>query len=300
MASVVAVCCALVWNTHWLCIPFGLSAIGAGYAIYLGYEYRNLQTFERSNEQLLLSLSVFKGENRRLSNQVEELKQANMQLQQSAQKFEKLLEESRAANTDHENLIKQLEKEIEELKAVRDQFLNKAQSHVQQLNELKKSLSGIHQSASGNHKVFGEQLNIFIEKLNQLDESEKGFTEACSEAERTMLAQTGALIETGNEIKETLEVIKKWKDKSQVAQHIDLLQNLHKQLLESTEKFVKTKKEIENLENQVVELEKTKIALDFAIDSLRGEIQRLGIGTNKLDDLTGKINQIIKDRVDDG
>lgn len=261
IASVVAICCAIVWNAHWLCFPFGLSALASGYAVYLGYEFHQVKSLEKSNEELRGSLVT--------------LNQTNTQLRSTAREYHQ-------ENVEHKRLIFKLREEIVKLEGLREDFFLKASSHVEQIQGLLRSMGGIHLSVSENHKVFGTQLESFSKHLEELATSKTEFTSASSKAEQAMIEQTKALIEAGRKIKEIFETIQKWKDDQLVQKQIEEIQGLRRVIKEANEEWCeaieelgKTRMQVKVLQKQISELERIKNGFNVALDSLLEKIKLL-------------------------
>lgn len=261
IASVVAICCAIVWNAHWLCFPFGLSALASGYAVYLGYEFHQVKSLEKSNEELRGSLI--------------NLNQTNTRLRSTAREYHQ-------ENVNHKKLIEMLREEIVKLEGLREDFLLKASTHVEQIQGLLRSMGGIHLSVSENHKVFGTQLESFSKHLEELASSKTAFTTASSKAEQAMIEQTKALIEAGQKIREIFEAIQRWKDDALVKQQIEEIQELQRTIKNAREDWREAKEglgsakmQVKALREQISELEKIKKGFDVALDSLLEKIKLL-------------------------
>lgn len=169
-ASIMAIGCAIIWNTQWLCIPFGLSALSSAYVIYLGYQFSHLKSMETQ-------IQGFKTSNKEHKTLIEELKQTlngftNL-LNQHEGEFQGLKNSTDSIKTD-------LKKIVTCVQTLKDSFdPNVINNHIETLTKLNQNI--FESNANLTHllneyterKTTLKELGNSVEDLKQIKESIK-------------------------------------------------------------------------------------------------------------------------------
>ncbi len=136
-ACVVGIAYCLIKKNPYLCIPFGFGGAASLYFIYLGYQYKDLQTLHQSSEEIQQS-------NQQLRGNVERLETANSENQRQLNEHKKLVEDLRATHlADTAKNAMQIQERDEQLASQAEQLTRSEEANRdlrEQIDAMKKAL----------------------------------------------------------------------------------------------------------------------------------------------------------------
>ncbi len=139
--SIIAIAAALIWNSPWLCIPFGVGVILSGYVIHLGHQFKNLYTQSQLTELL--------GVHDRM--------------------YDAQIQEHRTQLNEQQGIIDTQRTALEDLQAQ----LATATILAERFERIKDSLSGVQGEARGQLSVLEEQVGLLKLERENLGEEQR-------------------------------------------------------------------------------------------------------------------------------
>lgn len=282
VSNIIAVVCALIWQTHSLCIAFVPAGACSSYLIYLGWDFQHLQTFAESNDKLKGSLATLRGEN-------ENLQATNQRLTTQLGQLDTTLEGLTTENGTLKSSNLQLTASVDSLKTsllALEQMNNtlkiRMEAETAQLNILHKSLSSIQASAKQDHSTFAEQLAMFIQQVELLQKTRAQFEGLGSQVQ----AQSTMVVESAHMLKEIFSQISAWKDGEEVKRRLTLSQQLAQQVLALQDQLGTQKGQLEMQARQIEEMQKIQ-------DGFTGLLEKLLAVAAQLEHHNGDLAQEI-------
>jgi|GEM_PF-4499598 len=167
-ASIVGIAYCLLKKNPYLCIPFGCGAAASLYFIYLGYQYKDLQTLHQSSEQIQQS-------NQELRSNVERLETANTENERQLNEHKKLVEELQATHiAEAQENARQIRTRDEQLESQAVQLTRSEEANRelrQQIDAMKEALSQMAthlQTGEGNLETLRSLLKEFQGERGEL------------------------------------------------------------------------------------------------------------------------------------
>ncbi|MCH9626255.1 MAG: hypothetical protein S4CHLAM123_14510 [Chlamydiales bacterium] len=278
-ACIVAVVAALIWNSPYLCIAFGIGGLASCYLIYLGSTFHHLQSFEANNQQLKYSLRElhtqkvemqtrlknFETQNQKLIKTNLGLKNINIELNNVSGKLKQ-------QNT---NLLKHTDElgyKNNELDQIVQDMNEKLNSQVKNLKKVNESLDKVGVSTQENHQTFTQNLEEFNTEVVNLKEVKNQFDTIGSEVEQKMQTLAQTQIKNTEAMQKILRHYSELTDEDAVLKKVELLQNLNQRLNELGNQISRNEGVSEELSNHINDLEVIKDNLDNGVSSLAQEV----------------------------
>lgn len=275
VATVVAIVCAVLWHSPYLCIAYAPGGIASIYLIYLGWDFQNSKTFTENNAQFDESVHSFKAENEVLHGQVRAFEEENKKLQESVTRLSELVENLKSQTLDLTKANEDLKGTILTLEELKNTLEQKAAKHVEQLENLSKSLIGIEAAAKEDHTTFAVNLEVFVKHVQLLQQAPPEFAKIGSSVEKKMQEQVDVLLKAAGMLQTIFTQINEWKDKKAVARRIEEQQLLNKNILALEIQLAKGDGRIGELNKQIEELAKLRDGFIVALKDLLQEIAKL-------------------------
>lgn len=152
-AAVALIAYAIFSKCYLLCIPGGINAIGSCYFGYLGYQYRNLQSLQQTNQAL--------------TKNVKSLEQSNSIFSENNTQLEAKVRELEAANQDLISNIRDLNKQVDDITRLKEEMEKQHRRRVQELGNVSSSLKDLHTKADLDHQSFIEALRKQLESFHE-------------------------------------------------------------------------------------------------------------------------------------
>jgi DNA repair exonuclease SbcCD ATPase subunit len=274
-ASVVALVCALTWNSPYLCIAFAPGAGSSVYLIYLGWEFQDLKTYAENNEQLQGSVRNLQMENHGLQEKLSQFEAENKKLQESAKTLQTLTEDLKSENFNLAEANKTLNGTLADLEKLKITLETKAAGHVEQLSTLQKSLSGIYESVDKDHAKFAENLKRFTDEIELLSTTRSDFDKTGSVIEEKMKEQVTILLQAAAMLKDIFSNINDWKNDKAIEERLNNQRLLHQQIVDLSGQVAGNGVRIEEQKKQLEELAKIKNGFNSALELLLQEIGQI-------------------------
>jgi chromosome segregation ATPase len=236
ISTIIAVICALIWNSPYLSLAFAPGAIASLYLIYLGWDFGNLKTFSENNDHLEHSIINLKQEVNGLQKENECLRQRlldfseeNNRLKNCVDSLETVAEDLGQEKVSLSVANQQLEKTVKELEKLKQLLEERGKEHVNQLAAIAGSFSVIKDAVANDHERIAQHVDRLGGQVEQFKSAGANLEAAGLEFERQAQLQVAGLLEA---VKGTLDEWKKWINNDEVREQRIQKEELQKSLQE--------------------------------------------------------------------
>lgn len=268
IANIIAIICALVWNSPYLCIAYIPGCFASGYLMYLGWDFQHLQSFGESNVELKSSISV-------LEKEVDTYKKVNGEMETKLTSLEKVktgLEEAVESFTS-ENL--DLKMTAEKLQGVNSTLETSANLHVEHLTTLKESIGGFQNATKLNHSELSGHISTFQQTIGELEKKSSSFESTGNAIETKMKEHTQILLEAAQSLTQIFSEINAWKDQAAVKERMETLQAMNATATKLASQSGAQEAQLKALKEREVEQRKIIQEQKDQIEGLGSEITNL-------------------------
>ena len=224
-ACIIGIVALNVLKQPYLSIPSMIGTLTGACTIYQGYQAHLLKTFHENNEELKASIVLLDQQNKELKTSIATFDAANKKLTETVSGLEErsqAIKEENLKLTDSNNT---LQENVKDLQSINTTLESTAKAHVERLEGLKESLSGIQNATEKDHTQFEKHLETFIAEVKNLQETGAQFGATGSTIKKT-------LVQTAEMLQEIFTKINDWKNDKYVTSQIELQQRLQANVLE--------------------------------------------------------------------
>lgn len=280
-ACIIGVVALNVLKQPYLSIPSMIGTLTGACTIYQGYQAHLLKTFHENNEELKASIVLLNQQNEELKTSVATFKVENKQLAKTVSGLEETSQAIKEENLKLTDSNNTLQENVKDLQSINVTLENTAKAHVERLEGLKESLSGIQNATEKDHTQFAQHLAIFSAEVENLQETSAQF-------EATGSTITKTLVQTAEVLQGIFTKVNDWKSDKYVASQIELQQKLHSDVVALEKQITRSFSLDKEEKKSMSELAQIKEGFERAVNVVVQQTAALSAERAQLQQTVGK------------